>query len=225
MTKLYGNLPVNLGVVGEDIDCSEMMYYLYLPVKVPGKTIEFVHDDRLEKFCPLLDAVYQDFNKRYNDRGKTYRSKYVYLTVKTLYVTPNSMGQRPCWHSDGFMTDDVNYIWYTKCPTQFFYHKGGFELPQDHEECIQKLNPLIKDIPSGGSIKFYPYRSLLRLDETVIHRTYNPLYEGKRTFVKISVSDHIYAHKGNSTNPAIDLGVEYKDRGISRNCPATHRRD
>jgi len=214
MTKLYGNLPIDLGFVGESINCDEMMFYIYIPIKLKGNT-NICMDSRLKKYYPLIDAVIRNLSKD----NVEWWNKYFYLTAKTLHVSPGCTGQRLGMHCDGFMTADINYIWYTDMPTIFYYSDRKVELPQDHKECISYLE---WDYSPDGHRK-YPPRSLLRLDETVIHETdWRSTFTGMRTFVKISVSDHIYALKGNSINPYLPLNVEYKERSIERNCPATY---
>lgn len=212
--KLYGNLPIDLGSVGEDIDASEMMFYLYLPIKLPGQ-VGVTMEERLIPFFPLVEKVVQDI-------GSGYVDKYIYITVKTLYVSPGCMGNREGYHSDGFMTNDINYIWYSEVPTVFLDIPGGVPLPQHHSESMI-------DMEWYGRFynhRRYPNKHLLRLDERVIHKVCDEsLYEGMRTFVKISVSDNIYAHKGNSVSPFLSLGVEYTERTIVRNCPVTHKGD
>lgn len=215
--KLYGNSPDDLGFIDIPDAKSEMMYYLYLPIKVPGtRWLEL--EDRLMKYLPLLEWVAGD----HDNREENWYDKYIYFTVKTLYVSPGNLGQRPGWHSDGFMTDDINYIWYTDVPTVFWIHPDWqYPFLQDHELSMIQMNELVNN--TGVRVK-YPNKHLLRLDETVIHKPDNESsFAGIRTFVKISVSEHIYALEGNSRNHNIDLGVEYSPRQKQRNCPVSHK--
>ena len=97
---------------------------------------------------------------------------------------------------------------------------------QEHEYALAEMRAHCHDTISRGEAEWvtYPNQHLLRLDEKVIHKTDDfHEFQGIRTFVKISVSDHIYALEGNSKNPYLDLGVEYKPRQEQRNCPASHR--
>lgn len=220
MTKLYGNAPIDLGLVGDNIECDEMMFYLYLPIKTPDQILETLCDDRLSKYKYLISKVYHDICREWScDR---WMSSYVYLTVKTLHVSKSNMGQREGYHSDGFMTDDINYIWYTDVPTVFWQPSRPLTLSQDHNVSMQQMKDVCDvEVISGKAKEVrYPERHLLRLDETVIHKTdMNSDFEGVRTFVKISISDKPYALKGNSVNPLVPLGVEYKERKQTRNCP------
>ena len=85
----YGSEPVNLGIV--DVECDEMMFYMYLPIKMRGGW--FAIPDRLKRFAPMVQAA---------TNGDDVTGKYIYLTAKHLYVTPDNPGNRPGWHSDGF---------------------------------------------------------------------------------------------------------------------------
>jgi hypothetical protein len=120
----YGELPASLGVF--EIQCREMMFYQYLPIKMyKGTGIDY--EPRLGCFDNLLDEVCIDFIGRYGI--KRFVDSYIYLTAKHLYQVPNCSFNRMGWHSDGFMTDDINYIWSNKYPTIF--NKTKFNLPLD----------------------------------------------------------------------------------------------
>ena len=115
---IYGDLPEDLGCV--DISPVEMMFWMYCPVSTPKETT--VLPPNLRQFDPILDRVCARDTDRYADG-------YVYLTAKTLWVSGDNIGNRPGWHSDGFGTDDVNYIWYDRAPTEFI--SDNFTLPDD----------------------------------------------------------------------------------------------
>lgn len=215
---LYGNAPTDLGLVGENINCDEMMFYLYMPIKKAGNFIGAT-DERVSKYHPLVQRVFDDMYIRTGNEQEWIDS-YVYITAKTLYVSLGCMGQRLGWHSDGFMTDDINYIWYTDVPTKFWVPESKVLLVQNHAVSLEQMEFFHKD---NNDILTFPNRHLLRMDQSVIHKTDDTSsFEGVRTFVKISVSKHIYALRGNSVNPHIDLSVEYKQRSVERNCPATY---
>ena len=65
----------------------------------------------------------------------------------------------------------------------------------------------------------YPVKHLLRLDQTVLHKVATNIRPGVRTFVKISVSRHRYALRGNSINHELAPDWAYADRQAERNCP------
>lgn len=205
MSRLYGYAPVDLGLI--DLDPSEMMFWLYVPIKIPGGGFRI--PDNLVQFKPIIDVVSEDCLHRWYD-------SYVYVSAKTMHISPSNIGNRPGWHCDGFMTDDLNYIWYNENPTQF-YVSNLFELTQDHTKSINEMEMIAAGDPEG--ITTYPLKHLLRLDERVMHRVGPEPKASVRTFVKVSVSYEKYALKGNSINHALDLNWTYEDRKADRNCP------
>jgi hypothetical protein len=206
---LYGTLPDDLGLI--DISPDEMMCWLYLPISLANSR-NFEVPPNLEPFWPLIDAVIDDvtFNGIID--------KYIYITAKTLYVTPENSGNRPGWHSDGFMTDDINYIWSDSSPTVFWQTDDPIALQQDH---IKSMEAMTDAADTTGSQVVFKDKHLLRLDQRHIHKVGERTTSGMRTFVKVSVSEHLYAHVGNSINHALDYPRPSVQRSIERNCPAT----
>lgn len=203
----YGTLPVDLGLV--DLSPVEMMFWMYCPVKLPGQN-GLTLPTNLEQFRSLINVAFMDCADRWRD-------SYVYLTAKTLWVTPENPGNRPGWHSDGFLTDDLNYIWSDRAPTVFFHDDGLYAFSADHNSSLGEMDILC--LRDDGAHHTYPDKHLLRLDETVLHRTPEGFEPGLRTFIKISVSRHRYALQGNSINHYLPLDWQYSPRKPERNCP------
>lgn len=199
----YGQEPT---IVGQyNLTPGEMCFVQYLPIGFPQSMVEEGPSIRIPKnleWCwPLV----------LNCTGKTSES-YIYLTVKHLYVTPNGMGNRPGWHSDGFGTDDINYIWCDKYPTEFCIQ--DFNITEDCDTSLKEMEEQAK----VSNIKVYGGNTLLRLDKYNIHRT--PVVgEGYRAFVKISVSKDHYNLKGNAHNHLFDYDWDMVARSDTRNHP------
>jgi hypothetical protein len=205
--KIYGTQPENLGLV--DIDPTEMMFWMYCPIKTPGMT-DTVIPANLMQFLPLIDKVMID-------RADEWQNDYVYITAKTLYVKPETPGNRPGWHSDGFITDDLNYIWSDRNPTVFFHDGSRHAFSSDHVKSMDDMDRLCE---SDSSKHFrYANKHLMKLDQRVLHKVDTNIQAGLRTFVKISVSKDVYALKGNSINHALPIAEVYQERGAERNCP------
>jgi len=210
--KQYGIEP---DIVDEFIVApSEYCYYLYYPVKMPGSG--FKYEQRLRPYIKLaIAAMGHEINVQGgNDaHGRLYNS-YIYLTVRHQMFPAGLNHNRPGWHSDGYGTDDINYIYYDNTPTEF---------------CIQEY----KDVPEHDSlsleyfekeskienIKTYPCNTLLRLDERHIHRVAVKQEAGSRLFVKISFSDKEYRLKGNTHNYLFDYDWSLAERKPYRNTP------
>jgi hypothetical protein len=224
MTKLtpaiYGAAPVDLGRV--DLDVSEMMFWLYCPIKIPGAIAEH-YPDQLEKYVHLINAVYDDVCKTYGI-GR-WRDSYVYLSAKVTHVTPDSPGNRPGWHSDGFLTDDLNYIWADRNPTEFLITDGlRISVPEDHVKSMELFEYWANEAEGqrGDRREHVKVNHLYRLDQTNIHRVSKNVESGKRAFLKVSVSDKPYVQLGNSINhhPLLtDHPRPTVERHAERNCP------
>lgn len=197
---IYGNLPTDLGLV--DISPTEMMFWLYCPIKEPYG--QFIIPPNLRQFQPILEKVCST---------EYIGSSYVYLTTKTLYIEPKSVGNRPGWHTDGFGTDDINFIWYDRCPTLFL--ATNLDLPDKCEDAMKQMEERAK----GHANICYPDKHLLRLDQTVIHHIPMHIDPGMRTFVKVSISKDKYNLEGNSVNHKLKLNVDLKPRNVDRNHP------
>lgn len=204
---IYGALPADLGKI--DIEPVEMMFWLYCPIKLPGQISPTIPLN-LEHFYGIVSAVHTDAHDRWLD-------SYVYLTAKTLWATPESPGNRPGWHSDGYLTDDLNYIWADANPTIFFHDGVRHAFSADHAASLSEMDALCE----GREIdhRAYPVKHLLRLDQTVLHKVDTGIKPGLRTFVKVSVSSHRYALRGNSINHGLASDWSYQDRAAERNCP------
>jgi hypothetical protein len=203
---LYGTPPVDLGLV--DLSPKEMMFWMYCPIKEPGQYGERIPSN-LRQFQPIVEAVFRDLQ---NIAGNVslWLDSYVYVTAKTLWVCKESPGNRPGWHSDGFMTEDLNYVWSDRNGTEFWQPADLIEFTQHHHASLAEM-----EVASSGPIVTYPDKHLLRLDEAVIHRVAEQT-PGVRTFVKISISESRYNLEGNSINHAFP-SWKYVPRSVERN--------
>jgi hypothetical protein len=204
----YGKLPRNLGQI--KLDVGEMMCYLYLPVKMPGDNT-CTYEPRLHFLNDLMTKVGKDVQDQLG--WKDFLNRYIYVTAKTLWVTPGNPGNRPGWHTDRFMTDDLNYIWYDKNPTVF--NSTPCIITPHHTKSIQEFNEQVDD----ANNVFYENCNLLALDSFVIHKCIESFQPSMRTFIKISVSKHKYNLEGNSHNYLLDYDWNLHSRKEVRNEP------
>lgn len=205
----YGKPPRDLGLV--NISPIEMMFWLYCPIKLP-RSNECTVPDNLLGFMPLVEAVRRDLPP------EVWRANYIYLTAKTLWVTHENPGNRRGWHSDGFMTDDLNYVWSDRDGTLFWTPLDLITFTQDHSLSLAEMD----EAAELGPHKTYPDKHLLKLDQSVIHRVADFAAAGVRSFAKISVSRHRYNLAGNSINHALAADWELIERKPERNHPIGH---
>jgi len=202
--KIYGAAPIDLGKV--DLSPTEMLFWLYCPIKL-SNIDEIVVPPNLEQFWPIINACWDA-----SDPAE-WHSRYVYLTAKTLWVTNDNPAQRRGWHCDGFMTDDVNFIWYDSEPTVFAVGPELVAFTQEHKKALEEMDA------AGEAFRnfSYPVKHLLRLDQTVLHRVGDFGAPGMRSFVKLSVSRHPFNLVGNSVNHALAPDWQYAKRSATRN--------
>lgn len=203
----YNKVPKNLGIVQCTVE--EYFSYLYLPIKIPGG-IEPKFEERLSPFSLIIGKVCCDY---IGDFGlNDYISSYVYIIAKNQYQRNGSGFNRPGWHSDGFGTGDISYIWSNNQPTIF--NKGPFELSNDDYLSMIEMEQQVKEENNYS----FPNNSLLRMDQFTIHKVAD-YKEGNRAFVKICVSKDKYNLRGNSINYLLNDKWDYVDRLPTRNVP------
>lgn len=203
----YGELPKQIGT--HEVDCKEMMFYQYLPIKLSGDHMP-IYEDRLKCFSDMIGTIGCDFIGTFG--LDCYINSYVYLTAKRMYQKGSCSFNRPGWHSDGFMTDDINYIWYDNNPTVF--NSANFNLSMDDQLSIIEM----AEQHDYKLNRTYDSNTILRLDQFNIHRV-GYTTEGMRTFVKVSFSNDKYDLIGNSHNYLLDYNWEMKPRKEQRNIP------
>lgn len=219
---LYGNLPTDLGLI--DIAPKEMMFHMYMPISLPGSDRVYL-PEHLEVFRPLVVMAWQDERERF-------KNEYVYLTAKTLWVSGEYIGNRPGWHSDGFGTNDLNYIWADRAPTEFMYSNYKAEhYSEDQRNACENFYSLCDRLESNvlkfgdhhnnpWRIKQYADKHLLKLDPSVIHRSPVDFEAGMRSFAKVSISPDQYNLEGNASNYLLDIDWQTKPRNKERNHPS-----
>lgn len=204
----YGQLPTELGIF--EVECKEMMFYQYLPIKMPNET-QPIYEQRLKCFDKLIGAICCDYIGEFG--LDNYVESYVYLTAKHLYQMPNCSFNRMGWHSDGFLTDDINYIWCDKYPTIF--NKTDFDLPLND---LLSMEEMEKQAMPFNDVT-YKENQLLRLNQFNIHKVAPIEKGGMRTFLKVSISKDKYDLIGNSHNYLLDYNWQMKQRNEVRNIP------
>lgn len=201
-------MPAFLGL--HEISCDEFMFYQYLPVKLCGQT-EIALENRLACFGPIIGTICCDY---VGFRGlDAFVAAYVYVTAKRMYQAPGCPMNRPGWHTDGFMTGDINYIWSDHVPTIFNY--SYFNLTQDDEQSMHEMRKQADESNNAT----YPDNALLRLDQFCVHRAADCQAPTLRTFLKVSFSPDRYDLKGNAHNHLLEYHWPMRERSMSRNTP------
>lgn len=205
--KIINGIPKLIKVI--HVAVEEYFSYTYLPVKVPNST-EIVLEPRLNIVREMIGVACCDF---VSFKGlQAFAESFVYITAKHAFQRAGKGYNRQGWHTDGFGTDDVNYIWSNKQPTVF--NTGCYEVSKDDKESMSDFERLI-----NPKLNYtFPNNTLLRLTDSVVHKVAE-IEEGNRCFVKISFSKDKYDLKGNSINYNLGLDWVYRDRSLERNVP------
>jgi hypothetical protein len=206
----YGDLPTELGQ--HSVVPTEMMFYQYMPIKLSTQTHP-MYEDRLKCFDKLVGVVCCDYIGTFG--LNKYVNSYLYLTAKHMFQVPYTSFNRMGYHSDGFMTDDINYVWCDTYPTIF--NSSVFNLTMDDQI---SMNEMEQQALKENEVT-YPENSLLRLTQHNIHKVASITEGTMRTFLKLSFSTDKYDLVGNAHNYLLDYGWEMKSRKIERNIPQT----
>jgi len=192
-----------------DLKVTESMFWLYLPIKMAGnRTVRL--PEQLKQFKPILEATVFDHSVL---DPKTFFNNYIYITAKHMLVNPDFWGNRGGAHCDGFLTNDINWIWYDENPTLF--NSGKFEVTPDHTKSLKEF----EEQWNYKNEVTYPVKTILELNPNVVHKVSPVSRYFMRTFVKISMSTEKYNLIGNSHNYLFDYNWEMFDRSEVRNNP------
>ncbi len=137
-TVFCGDGPQPMG--HSDIHLPEVMYYLYLPVvmqpEMPGGAIMLPHN--IECLRPLVrEAIRSMAHERY---------RYVYVSARKGWATPDNPLNRPGWHCDGFGTNDMNFVWWRGPGTRFIC--GKWQVTTDHLESLEEFDRFARAEPT-----------------------------------------------------------------------------
>lgn len=207
MFRAYGSAPYLVST--RRVYITEFLYYLYMPIKFPGMSL-LKYEDRLRPFESLINDSKDFFcdNISYNE----FIDSYCYLTVKRKYQGGDCYLNRKGWHSDGFGTDDWNFIWSDVQPTIF--NSSNFNLSNDE---LWSMHDMECQADPKNNFTL-PNNSLLALDQYCIHKVGEPI-NGVRTFFKLSISKDRYDLEGNTHNYLLDYDWPMRKRGRERNVP------
>jgi hypothetical protein len=202
----YGNRPDWVGRF--PIDLGEVMYYLYLPVKMP--------DDPQYRLPPNVSRCWGIIHAAIAHAApKTY--SYVYLSARMGWATPDNPLNRPGWHCDGFGTDDLNYVWWKGPGTRFAIQKFS-NISIDH---VASLAQFESQIDPESVVADLPECNLYALTPFVVHATPTISAGCMRQYIKVSLSNHVYNMEHNSHNYLFDYTWPMEERKKVRN--DTHR--
>lgn len=192
-----------------DVSNLEFCNIVYMCIKQINAS-EYHIPSNLES---LVNTVISDVHSLSEDIYENDHRYYCYLTIKKMYVQPNSMGNRDGWHIDGFGSDQHNFIWCDDLPTQVSI--GKYVLTNDH-------NISLGEMAVQGSYRGYTNllnNMLYEMDQQCVHRpTINNGADAVlRTFIKLTYSKDLFNCIGNAWNYKLPDIIPSKQRLDCRN--------
>lgn len=205
----YGEKPIEIGLF--KVDVKEMFFYQYMPILMKQQNYIECEDRLRIPFRHIINKCIEDFKNTFGIRE--FNKSVIYITAKNQYQKVGCAFNRNGYHSDGFMTKDINYIWCDSSPTIF--NSSDFKITQDDKLSLQEMeSQALKE-----NEFFYPENTLLRLNQFNIHKVNENNKEGMRCFLKISFSRDKYDLKGNTKNHLLRYNWHMRDRELERNIP------
>lgn len=201
--RAYDATPCPVGSF--DFDLPEFMHYLYLPVMMTGDHPVCRLPRNVQCCAPLLNRVLDIVKDRFD---------YVYLSARRGWATPGNALNRPGWHTDGFGTDDINFIWWNGAGTRFSVQEFS-NISEDH---LVSQRQFYEQVRYSG-VTFYPEKTLYMIDRYVVHAAPEILAAGPRSFIKLSCSNERYNLVGNSHNYLFEYDWRMAAREAVRNDP------
>jgi hypothetical protein len=204
----YGALPI---VIDRDliVDCKEMLFYQDMPIKLTGETKPKI-ENRLSCFSNLIGTACCDFIAK--NGLDTFVNGYVYFTAKKMYQVHGSSFNRLGYHTDGFGSNDITYIWSDASSTIF--NDSDFNVSEDDSLSSKDFDE--QALPENDL--YYADNTLVRLNQFNVHRVNND-FEGYRTFVKVIFSKDKFDLIGNTHNYELDYEWDMRPRAVARNVP------
>lgn len=186
----YGKAPIDLGPVPFQLD--ERMFWMYCPIKSKGLSEPHIPFN-LAPCRVLVDAVRTDLGE------DAWLDNYVYLTVRN---NPSRSNKSLGWHSDGFLTDDLTYIWCNVTPTVFWEPPLLVDVTQIPGRQFRELRAFADG--DENNYRRYSVGHLQKMDQYAVHRDdgANFVIGEMRTFVKVTVSKNKYDKRIYSSNAA-----------------------
>lgn len=177
-----------------DTSRLEFCNIVYMCIKDIGSSEYKVPDNIQSLVSNVIADVYKLSPSLYDNDW----TKYCYLTIKKMYVQPNSYGNREGFHIDGFLSDQDNFIWSDCEATPTEVALGSFILSECHEKSLEEMS-----LQSFNMFKHTLSTNVLYdMNQSCVHRpTTNRTDKAVlRTFIKITYSNELFNCYGNAWN-------------------------
>lgn len=183
------------GVIANyDTSRLEFCNIVYMCIKDIDSSEYQVPDNIYSLVSSVISDIYKLSPSLYNDDW----TKYCYLTIKKMYIQPNSYGNREGFHIDGFLSDQQNFIWSDCEATPTEVALGNFMLSDDHEKSLDEMT-----LQASNMIKQTLSTNVLYdMNQSCVHKPSNNRADKAvlRTFIKVTYSKDLFNCYGNAWN-------------------------
>lgn len=224
-TRTIGKMPANLGSL--DLPAwREFCFVQDMPILTPESGSLWLRvPHHLQALVPMAMAVRNHLIRSMGERWL--KERYMYLTAKHTHVSYGQHQTREGWHTDGFGTDDLAFLWCDSTPTlvldkpMIVSTNDREALEQMQAEGKRELYAMAYDqVIRNNHIRKLDTHRLYMLDDQVIHTPAVAERSGFRRFAKISVSKYPYDLLGNATNDMLPTNwTPTRLRDVCRNNP------
>lgn len=192
---------------------SRLPSCLDMPIKMPGGEFRI----------PYRNRAVAEFIQRCVEHEKTINSQidqcHAYLTIDQRFIDPGKTHRRGGAHFDGMQGEryasrlpaDHSYVVSDVNPTKFYMHPFTAQgLSAKHHNWFREL---AKQTDQSKTFAPAPY-TIYMMTAYQMHESPVAAEPGMRTFMRLEFSRKMFDRIGNTKNPLIDTGWNYKDRPI-----------
>lgn len=221
-TRTIGKMPANLGSLSLPA-WREFCFVQDLPILTPESGSLWLRvPSHVQALVPMAMMVRNHLLQVFGERWL--KQRYMYLTAKHTHVCYGQHQTREGWHTDGFGTDDLAFLWCDSTPTLVL--DKPMIVSTDDREALAQMQAEGKRCLYGQAYNGPRYitqldtNRLYMLDDQVIHSPAPAERDGFRRFAKISVSKYPYDLEGNAVNDMLPTNWSpTRKRGEHRNNP------
>lgn len=181
-------------IASYNVDELEFCNIVYMCIKQAGSSEYQIPENIRLLVEQIISDVYSLSPNLYDDDW----TKYCYITIKKMFIQPQSLGNREGWHIDGFKSDQENFIWSDSDIVPTEVSLGEYNLTNDHNT---SLTEMLLQSCDNFNLQLKSNR-LYMLDQECVHRpTVNKTNDSVlRTFIKVTYSKELFNCIGNAWN-------------------------
>lgn len=205
VSEIPKGIPLNLNDLVQRLEYCNI---IYMCIKESNSCTYKIPDNMLAILEPILNIIWAEGLEQY-------QNKYCYVTIKKIYVQPQTVGNREGLHIDGFLSDQCNFIWFDSLPTAVAV--GEFNLSEDHKKSLEEIEKQMNE--NGYDSFMLSNNHLYELTQNCVHGPIENYTNSVilRTFIKVTFSEELFNGLGNAWNYMLPHIKPTKNRSVERN--------